>query len=64
MSIMGVLAYFVVYLGFAPVGNANDKCLANCSVIAGGDHFERQSGIIYQNLKVNFALGATKVYSG
>merc|ERR1711915_351795 len=51
LSIMGVLAYFVLYLGFAPVGNANDKCLANCSVIAGGDHFERRSGIIYQNLK-------------
>ena len=55
-SILGVIAYFVTYLGFAPVGNANDKCLNNCSVIAGGDHFERQSGIIYQNLKVSFFL--------
>ena len=31
-------------------GNGNDMCLNNCTVIAGGDSFERQSAVIYENL--------------
>lgn len=47
---IGIFAACVGFYGFAADGNNNDMCLHKCTVVAGGDSFERQSAVIYENL--------------